>query len=168
MRLLWISALIAFALDQATKYGVIYGLGLVRKGEIEVFPPLLVFRKGMNTGINFGLFSDGADAMRWVLILVAVGISSLVVLWARRSFRKPVEFVAAGLVVGGALGNAIDRVIHPGVLDFLNMSCCGIDNPYVFNVADVFIFAGAFGLAFLTGDGGNTGKRGAARAKKGA
>jgi signal peptidase II len=151
MRRLWIAAAAAFAVDQATKYGVIWGLGLIEAGEIEVWPPYLVFRKGMNTGINFGLLAGGPEAMRLALIALALAISGLILWWAR-SFRRPVEFVAAGLVVGGALGNALDRVIHPGVLDFLNMSCCGIVNPYIFNVADVFIFAGAFGLAFLTGE----------------
>jgi signal peptidase II len=53
--------------------------------------------------------------------------------------------------VGGALGNALDRVLYGAVADFLNMSCCGIRNPYAFNLADVFIFAGAAGLIWLDG-----------------
>ena len=57
----------------------------------------------------------------------------------------------AGLLIGGALGNALDRVLQGGVIDFLNMSCCGISNPYVFNLADVWVFAGAIGLAVFTG-----------------
>ena len=150
MRALWITALIAFALDQATKYGVIYGLDLITLRQIEVAPPYLVFRKGLNTGINFGLFSNGSDVMRWALIAVAIALCGLVLWWARR-FSRRIEFVAAGLLIGGAMGNALDRVIHPGVLDFLNMSCCGINNPYVFNVADVFIFAGAIGLVLFSG-----------------
>ena len=53
------------------------------------------------------------------------------------------------LLCGGALANAFDRIIYDGaVADFLNMSCCGIYNPFVFNFADVFIFIGAVGLAF--------------------
>lgn len=151
MRLLWIIAALAFAVDQATKYGILYGLDLVTLEKIEVVPPYLVFLKGLNTGINFGLLSGSADVQRYGLIAVALAISAAIVVWARRSFARPVEFAAAGLVVGGALGNALDRVIHPGVLDFLNMSCCGIQNPYVFNVADVFIFAGALGLAVFAG-----------------
>jgi signal peptidase II len=50
-------------------------------------------------------------------------------------------------------------VFHPGVLDFLNMSCCGINNPYIFNVADVFIFAGAIGLVLFSGDGRRDARR---------
>ncbi|MEL6522522.1 MAG: signal peptidase II [Pseudomonadota bacterium] len=151
MRLLWISAAIAFALDQATKYGVIYGLDLAN-GDVDVLPPLLVFRKGLNTGINFGWLSGASFDTRWLLIGVAVAISAGLVFWAYRSFERPVQFISAGLIVGGAMGNVLDRLIHPGVLDFLNMSCCGIANPYIFNVADIFIFAGALGIAFLTGE----------------
>jgi len=158
MRALWIAAALAFAVDQATKYGVIWGLDLISLRRIEVFPPYLVFRKGLNTGINFGLFSGESDALRYGLIAAAVGLSALVVVWARR-FTRPIEHVSAGLLVGGAMGNALDRVFHPGVLDFLNMSCCGIDNPYIFNVADVFIFAGAIGLVVFSGDGRHAASR---------
>ena len=48
------------------------------------------------------------------------------------------------------MGNAFDRVVYGAVADFLNMSCCGFDNPYAFNVADIAIFAGAIGLAFFS------------------
>ena len=57
--------------------------------------------------------------------------------------------VFAGLLIGGALGNAYDRIRYGAVVDFLNMSCCGIQNPYAFNVADIFIFVGAIGLAIF-------------------
>jgi len=59
--------------------------------------------------------------------------------------------LSAGLVIGGALGNVADRLLYGYVLDFLNMSCCGLNNPYVFNLADVFIFAGAAGLILFEG-----------------
>ena len=59
--------------------------------------------------------------------------------------------IAAGLLVGGALGNVVDRVLYGAVADFLNMSCCGIDNPFAFNIADVGIAAGAVGLIVFSG-----------------
>ena len=62
-------------------------------------------------------------------------------------------FIWAGVLVGGAIGNVVDRIIYGAVADFLNMSCCGIDNPFAFNVADVAIFVGAVGLVLTTGDG---------------
>jgi signal peptidase II len=61
--------------------------------------------------------------------------------------------VSAGLLIGGALGNVVDRVLYGAVADFLNMSCCGIDNPFAFNVADVAIFVGAIGLVLFAGRG---------------
>jgi signal peptidase II len=60
--------------------------------------------------------------------------------------------------VGGALGNVVDRLAYGAVADFLNMSCCGIDNPYAFNVADIAIFFGAVGLILFAESGRNGGK----------
>jgi lipoprotein signal peptidase len=57
--------------------------------------------------------------------------------------RGWILLLATGAVVGGAFGNAFDRVMYGAVVDYLNMSCCGINNPYSFNVADVLIFCGA-------------------------
>ena len=65
---------------------------------------------------------------------------------------RPAARISAGLLVGGALGNVIDRLIHGYVLDFLNNSCCGYNNPFVYNTADLFIFAGAIGLIFFADD----------------
>ena len=60
--------------------------------------------------------------------------------------------LAAGLLIGGALGNVVDRLLYGAVVDFLNISCCGIFNPYAFNIADVEIFIGAVGVALLSED----------------
>ena len=147
-----ITAVLAFATDQASKLYVMHGLGMQVGDVLEIVPPLLVFVFGWNPGINFGLFSDHPDAMRWVLTALAIGISVFLVWWARRSLSRTVTFISAGLIVGGALGNAIDRILYGAVADFLNMSCCGIHNPFIFNVADIWIFAGAFGIILFTDD----------------
>ena len=94
-----------------------------------------------------------AAIMRWVLIALALAIATWVVIWVRREASGPWAQAAAGLLVGGAVGNVIDRVAYGAVADFLNMSCCGIDNPFAFNVADVAIFAGAMGLVAVSGRG---------------
>lgn len=146
MRLLTFSAMIWFLIDQASKYGVLYGLNLIERGVIDVLPPLLVFRLGWNTGINFGLFSGGPETTRWVLVAIAVIISGVLIVWAYRGLTRQMALIAAGAIVGGALGNSLDRVIHGAVIDFLNMSCCGINNPFTFNLADVGIVLGAIGL----------------------
>ena len=153
MRLLALTAIFAFAVDQASKYAVIFGMDLLRLRQIEVLPPLLNFRYGENRGINFGLFDGGSEVSRWALVALALAICAGVLLWVLRTPMPRSARIAAGLLVGGALANVLDRVIYGYVLDFLNMSCCGIYNPFVFNLADVFIFAGAIGLIFFAPDG---------------
>ncbi len=147
MRLLFWTATWVFALDQVTKYIVVQWLDLLRRQEIEVFPPFLVLRMAWNRGVNFGI-GAGLD-MRWVLVAVALVISAAVVIWLWRSGATKWGYIAGGVLVGGALGNVLDRIIYGAVADFLNMSCCGFQNPYAFNVADVAIFVGAIGLALL-------------------
>lgn len=153
VRWLLVAALLAFVLDQASKYIVVFGMELNRVLAIDVLPPVLNFRYGENRGINFGLLDGESVLARWVLIGLAVAICVAVFIWARRSALDPAGQAAAGLLIGGAMANVLDRVIFGFVLDFLNMSCCGINNPFVFNLADVFIFIGALGLVFLAPDG---------------
>ncbi len=149
MRRFWITAAAVFTADQALKYLVVHALNLRERGEIDVFPPFLVFRMAWNYGINFGLFAGPSDALRWVLIAVALAITAWVVWWMRQERGNWKAQVAGGLLVGGALGNVIDRIQYGAVADFLNMSCCGIENPYAFNIADIAIFVGAFGLVIF-------------------
>lgn len=153
MRRLGLSALATLAADQATKLAVIYGLDLPHRGEVDVIDPLLNFRWAENRGVNFGLFSHDADAMRWVFIVLATVISAWVFHWARREGFGRWGMISAGLLIGGAAGNVVDRLAYGYVADFLNMSCCGLENPYAFNVADIAIFAGAIGLVLFTGKG---------------
>lgn len=155
MRMVAITAALIFVLDQVTKYWVVHGLELDAKGIIEVWPPFLEFRMAWNYGINFGLFSGQADLTRWVLIAVALGIVLFVLVWLRRDPPGWPGLIAGGVLIGGALGNVVDRLIYGAVADFLNMSCCGIDNPYAFNVADIAIFAGAAGLVLFPGTPGS-------------
>ena len=146
MRILTVWAVISFALDQLSKVVVVHWMNLKEIGTVDVLPPLLNFRMGWNDGINFGLFGDGSQVMRWVLIALAIAICAGLIWWAKRSLTRPITLVGAGMVVGGAMANVLDRVIYGAVADFLNMSCCGINNPFTFNVADIFIFAGAFAI----------------------
>jgi signal peptidase II len=147
MRLLALTAIITFAVDQALKWFVVQYLDLANRLLIEVYPPLLELRMAWNTGINFGLL----NISRWVLIAVALAIVAWVLVWIHREGGGRMAMISAGLLVGGALGNVVDRVIYGAVADFLNMSCCGIENPYAFNVADIAIFVGAIGLILFTG-----------------
>jgi signal peptidase II len=140
-----------FLLDQASKYYVVHYLDLRLRGEIDVLPPFLNLRMAWNTGINFGLMSDNGDLARWLLIGLAFVICAAVLYWVHRDRPGRLGLMSAGLLVGGALGNVVDRFLYGAVADFLNMSCCGISNPYAFNVADITIFIGAFGLVLWGG-----------------
>jgi signal peptidase II len=139
-----------FVLDQASKWVVVFHLNLINLGAIDVFPPYLNLRMAWNYGINFGLLAADNPATRWALIAVALAICTGVVIWLSRTQVGLLARISAGLLLGGALGNVVDRVLYGAVADFLNMSCCGISNPYSFNVADISIFAGAIGLAFFS------------------
>ena len=140
-----------FLIDQATKYLVVHLMDLRNVGEIDIWPPYLNFRMAWNYGINFGLLSGQTALTRWVLVAVALGIIGFVVVWLRKDPPGKLGLFSGGLLIGGALGNVIDRLLYGAVADFLNMSCCGISNPYAFNVADISIFAGALGLVLFAG-----------------
>ena len=162
MRVIFWAGFAAFAIDQISKYVVIHMWQLWRVREIDVLPPVLNFRYGENRGINFGL-GDGISV--WVLIILAVVISLGVLIWAWRAKLRRIAMISAGLLIGGALANVLDRLIYGYVLDFLNNSCCGFNNPFVYNVADVFIFAGAIGLIFFGDDTRKPAKAGGKKPK---
>lgn len=164
MKIAAVTAAVIFVLDQASKFAIVHGLNLIERGVIDVVPPFLTFRMAWNRGVNFGLFANDAAFMPWLLIAVSLAISLWVWLWVRRENPGRWAQISAGLLVGGALGNVIDRVLYGAVADFLNMSCCGIENPYAFNVADISIFAGAIGLILFTGGSESGGKGRVAKA----
>ena len=151
MRLVTKAALAVFALDQGTKFAVVHGLDLWSRHQIDVLPPWLNFRMAWNQGINFGLLSSDGNLARWALVVMALGISVWVWRWVRREPHGVWVKLSAGALIGGAMGNVLDRLLYGAVADFLNMSVPGVDNPYSFNVADIAVFAGALGLVVLTG-----------------
>jgi signal peptidase II len=91
-----------------------------------------------NDGVSFGVFGGGAG--RWLLSLFSLGIAGLLAWWAARADRR-LLISAIGLVMGGALGNVIDRIRFGFVVDFLDFSGTGVF-PWVFNVADAAITVG--------------------------
>ncbi len=148
-RILLLSAII-FLLDQSSKWFVVEYLDLMMRQAINVFPPYLNLRMAWNEGVNFGLFSgQGSDIFRYILIAVTLTVALGVLWWGRRFTGWFGAFLIA-CIVGGALGNTVDRVVYGAVADFLNMSCCGWRNPYSFNVADISIFVGAIGLVLFS------------------
>ncbi len=153
MRLLIKTALTTLLLDQVTKFLVVNLLDLDGRQEIAVLPPFLQFRMAWNEGINFGFLSSSGDLGRWVLIGLALAIAVWIWRWAGHERGNRRVQISAGLLIGGALGNVIDRLLYGAVADFLNMGLPWFDNPFSFNVADVAIFFGALGLVFFSRQG---------------
>ena len=151
-------ALAVFVLDRATKHLIVEVLELRTRLYIPVRDPWLNLTMAWNEGINFGLFDFGA-AGRWVLVALALGIVLALAVWVRKGGW--VQALGVGLIIGGALGNVWDRVRWGAVADFINMSCCGIRNPFAFNVADAAIFGGAALLVVF----GATGRDGRSRVR---
>ena len=137
--------------DQLAKWFVVFYLELQQKLFLNLNNPFINFYMAWNKGINFGLFEGDSVVQAYLLTAISVVISIVFLIWLRNStsFRM---HILAGLVIGGALGNAIDRILYGAVADFINVTCCGLKNPYSFNLADVFIFIGLVGLLVFKDD----------------
>ena len=138
-----IASIVSFSLDRLSKIIIVQWLDLASIQKLPVWPPYLNFVMAWNKGVNFG-FLNSFDA-RWLLVAISIIASLALALWVRNKSGWALS-LASGAIIGGALGNAYDRVVYGAVADYINMSCCRIDNPYSFNVADVFIFGGAIVL----------------------
>ncbi len=145
LRRIAIVALITFLIDRLVKYLVVEWLDLAARLRLEVWDPYLNLTMAWNEGINFGWFGGEEDWWRYILIGIAVTIVLVLLWWARNKPSWGIA-VSVGLITGGALGNVVDRFVYGAVADFLNITCCGIVNPFAFNVADIAIFAGALWL----------------------
>lgn len=155
---LTISAIV-FVLDQVTKYVVLEVLKFSPVGCLQggygcrfiELTPFFDLHMVWNRGVSFGLLRADQDLARWALVALSFVISGVFVWWLKGAERR-VTAVALGLVVGGALGNVVDRIRFGAVADFLDFN--GLWFPWVFNVADAAITVGAIVLAvdmiFLT------------------
>lgn len=127
------------ALDQATKWWIVEVV-MQPPRVIEVLPVFNLVL-GWNRGVSFGLFSGDSPILVWVLVALALAIVAVLVAWLRRA--EGWWMVAAiGIVIGGALGNVVDRLRFGAVADFLDFHLGGYHWP-VFNVADTGITVGA-------------------------
>ena len=128
-------AIVAIIADQATKAAVVANASVLSDG-IAVFPGFnLVF--GRNDGVTFGMFGG---APWWALAVLALGICVWLTIMLYRSESR-IEALAYGFVIGGALGNVIDRIRHGAVTDFLDFYAGQLHWP-AFNLADVFVVCG--------------------------
>jgi lipoprotein signal peptidase len=125
--------------DQISK-AMILADDLVAYGERRVITPFMDFVLAWNQGISYGLFQQEADLGRWLLVTVSLAAIAFLGRW----MTKTDSFAAAaglGLIVGGAIGNTIDRVRFGAVVDFVHLHAFGY-SWYVFNLADCWIVAG--------------------------
>lgn len=136
-------AVAVFAADLALKLYVLYGLDLA-SGPVTL-APFLDLVLVWNRGISYGLFAQDHDLGRWLLVAVT-GVATIGLgIWMLRTTRR-LTAISLALVVGGALGNGVDRVVYGAVVDFVYLHV-GNFSWYVFNLADAAIVVGAVGLA---------------------
>ena len=144
-----LAALAALVLDQASKLWLLYVFDLARRGVVKI-TPFFDLVLAWNVGISFGWFqNDGFLAQAVLTVIKAVAVVVLAV-WMARS-RNLLATLALGLIIGGAIGNAIDGLAYGAVADFalfyLQWGTSRFD-WYVFNVADAAIVAGVAGLLY--------------------
>ena len=132
-------AVLVIGLDQATKWWILaFVMDPPRVISVTPFFNLVLV---WNRGISFGMFSNESSAGVWLLSFLALIIVGFLINWLRKAESKLVA-ISLGLIIGGALGNVIDRAVHSAVLDFLDFYIGSVRWP-AFNAADSFITVGA-------------------------
>jgi signal peptidase II len=137
-RMALLLAVLVIAADQAVKAWILYGLKLPLLVTQHVVGPLWLTMV-WNAGVSFGFLRAEHDLVRWLLAAFSIGVAALLVGWVRKAERG-LFALAVGLVIGGAIGNVIDRIRLGAVADFVDVS--KLYFPWVFNVADSAISVG--------------------------
>jgi signal peptidase II len=132
-------ALIVIALDQASKWWIL--LSVMNPPQLLPILPSFNLVLTWNRGVSFGLLAMGHDMGPWILSILAAVIVAALLVWLRKADGKLVP-IAIGFIVGGAIGNVVDRFVHGAVVDFLDIYWGSYHWP-AFNVADSGITVGA-------------------------
>jgi signal peptidase II len=138
--------------DQLHKAWMLYVYDIGAKGTVTLTPffdLVLVW----NQGVSYGLLAQRTELGRWGLILFAFAAAIALVVWLAR-ITSPLAAAAIGLIIGGAVGNAVDRILYGAVADFFSLHAFGFE-WYVFNIADTAIVAGVVGLLYESLFGGH-------------
>lgn len=138
-RLALVAACLALVVDQAFKLWMLLVFDIEAKGVVAV-TPFLDLVMAWNTGISYGMFEQDTDLGRWILVAVKVAAVGFFLWWLRQAESRAAA-LGLGLIVGGAIGNGIDRVVWGAVADFFSFHV-GTFRWYVFNLADVAIVVG--------------------------
>jgi signal peptidase II len=139
----YVLAAFVIVVDQLTKYWILYVHDLPSRFTTPVAGPFSLTMV-WNKGVSFGLFRAEVELVRWLLTIFSIGVAIVLAFWVRKT-QRPLLGIGLGLVIGGAIGNAIDRIRFGAVVDFLDFQRLGFF-PWVFNVADSAI---TIGVVFL-------------------
>jgi signal peptidase II len=142
MRLGLLVAALVFGADQLSKYCVLNIINLDEREPLQI-TPFLDLAMAWNKGVSYGLLTT---QMQLVLVALSV-IITIGLVFMLRNAAKPLLAASYGLLIGGALGNALDRVLHGAVADFVHLHW-GTASWYIFNVADIAIVAGVAALIY--------------------
>jgi signal peptidase II len=148
---LGIAALVLLA-DQLHKAWMLYVYDIGARGTVTLTPffdLVLVW----NQGVSYGLLAQRTELGRWGLIVFAFAAAIALIVWLAR-ITSPLAAAAVGLIIGGAVGNAVDRIVYGAVADFFSLHAFGFE-WYVFNIADTAIVAGVVGLLYESLFGGH-------------
>ncbi len=138
-------AALTFVLDQAVKYVLLYIVDMPSRQLIEV-TGFFNLRMAWNKGVSFGMFSADTDTGRYLLIFFALAVVAVLLVWLARVHSRLLA-LSIGLVIGGAVANVTDRVIHGAVADFFDLHAWGY-HFYTFNIADTAISLGVVLLIY--------------------
>jgi signal peptidase II len=144
-----IVAALTAAIDQAVKLWLLFGFDLGSRGTVHL-TPFLDLILVWNTGISYGLFPQVGPLGQWALLAIKAVAVLLLWIWLTRAGAR-LTALSLGLIIGGAIGNAIDRVAYGAVADFVLLHITTANwtfRWYVFNLADVGIVAGVVGLLY--------------------
>jgi signal peptidase II len=138
-----LTAAAVFAADQGHKYWMLEVYRIRERSPVEItsFFDLVM---AWNKGVSYGLFAQHSTAGRLVLIAVSLLAVTGLAIWMANSLTR-LAGLSLGLIIGGALGNLTDRIVHGAVADFFHFHYAGF-SWYIFNIADVAIVAGVIGL----------------------
>lgn len=138
-----LTAVIAFALDQAHKWWMLEVYRIAERGRVQITSFFNLVME-WNKGVSYGLFAQHSQTGRLVLIGVSMVAVAGLALWMAQCTTR-LAGLSLGLIIGGAIGNLLDRIVHGAVADFFHFHYAGF-SWYVFNIADVAIVAGVIGL----------------------
>ena len=138
-------AVLAYIVDQAHKWYMLKAYDIAANQPVNVMPGFDLVMV-WNYGISYGWFASHSQATRWILIGLTLIVCVVLVCWLAQQAKAWVA-AAIGLVLGGALANATDRLVHGAVADFFHLYY-GSYSWYVFNIADIAIVAGVVALIY--------------------